>query len=123
MRVKVDLVRRFLQQMMMDQMGFRRFGAKLEEAQATVGRMAEFMDARFDSPGGFELQNMVMLAAIMIQAARLRQESRGCHFRVDFPEVDDWRWRKHICFELAGDRLDASTRDVGALSAGIPAGR
>lgn len=49
-------------------------------------------------PKYFELQNMISLAKLIFQAALTREESRGGHYRSDFPEPAD-RWRKHIIFD------------------------
>jgi L-aspartate oxidase len=49
------------------------------------------------NPDFFELQNMSQLAAMIAKAARIRKESRGGHFRSDFPTPDQ-NWRKHIHF-------------------------
>jgi succinate dehydrogenase/fumarate reductase flavoprotein subunit len=35
----------------------------------------------------------------MIQAALLREESRGVHLRIDHPERDDARFSRHLWFE------------------------
>ena len=34
----------------------------------------------------------------MIDAALEREETRGAHVRLDFPETDDARWNRHISF-------------------------
>jgi L-aspartate oxidase len=44
---------------------------------------------------GYELRNMVLLGRLMVEAALLRQESRGSHFREDFPETLT-EWEKHV---------------------------
>jgi L-aspartate oxidase len=49
---------------------------------------------------------MLTLARVMIQAALVREESRGVHLRTDFPRLDDARWNKHLWFE----RSDAAER-------------
>lgn len=49
------------------------------------------------NPAYFELQNMFLLAHLMFQAALKREESRGGHFRSDFPSPNT-AWRKHILF-------------------------
>jgi len=114
--VKAWTVRSFIQQIMMDFMGFRRTGAKLAEAEGMIGRIGEVLDAEFYSPAGYELQNMSILAAIMVEAAKQRTESRGCHFRVDFPEMDDWHWCKHIIFRMNSGEVFSTTRPVNALA-------
>ena len=43
----------------------------------------------------YELRNMVLLGRLMVEAALLRQESRGSHFREDFPETSP-EWEKHV---------------------------
>ena len=42
-----------------------------------------------------EFDNMIALAAVTIQGALARQESRGAHAREDFPQRDDANWMKH----------------------------
>ena len=48
-----------------------------------------------------ELQNMRLLVRLMLDAALARQESRGSHFRVDYPEPDP-AWTKRIVLSAAG---------------------
>jgi L-aspartate oxidase len=42
----------------------------------------------FTDPAGWELQNLLLVARLVIAAAAERRESRGVHFRTDFPETD-----------------------------------
>jgi L-aspartate oxidase len=42
-----------------------------------------------------EARNLVLAATLIATAARWRQESRGCHFRLDYPEANDL-WLKHF---------------------------
>jgi L-aspartate oxidase len=46
--------------------------------------------------GGFRQRNLVTVARLIARAALRREESRGAHFRADFPERDDPRWRIHL---------------------------
>jgi L-aspartate oxidase len=64
---------------------------------------------RFPEPRGWELQNMLTVAAVMIAAARQREESRGVHYRTDFPGTDDERWRRHIKFHRQADGTIAAS--------------
>ncbi|MDD5728900.1 MAG: FAD-binding protein [Victivallales bacterium] len=43
-----------------------------------------------------ELKNMLLTARIVMEAANLRRESRGVHYREDFPERNDSEWQKSI---------------------------
>jgi succinate dehydrogenase/fumarate reductase flavoprotein subunit len=50
------------------------------------------------------------LAATMVPGAIERTESRGAHWRLDYPDRDDERWMKHTLAYLEDDqiRLDYS---------------
>ena len=80
--------------------GVRRTGERLAEALETVDGWRRYVLARqFDDLDGWELQNMLTLARVMIEAALLREESRGVHLRTDYPQLDDAHWNKHLWFE------------------------
>jgi L-aspartate oxidase len=53
---------------------------------------------QFSDNQGWELQNMLTVARMMVRAAMAREESRGVHFRTDFPTTDDHRWRRRLSF-------------------------
>jgi L-aspartate oxidase len=46
--------------------------------------------------GGWRLRNLVTVARLMTGAALRRTESRGSHYRADFPARDDVHWLAHI---------------------------
>ncbi len=50
----------------------------------------------FHSAAGFELQNMLACAQLIVRGALAREESRGAHQRSDFPETNDEKFLKHI---------------------------
>ncbi|MCK5473685.1 MAG: L-aspartate oxidase, partial [Planctomycetes bacterium] len=54
------------------------------------------MDKVFDTPYGWECQNMLTVCLMMADSARRRCESRGVHFRSDFSEIDDTNFKNHI---------------------------
>ncbi|RLI84200.1 succinate dehydrogenase/fumarate reductase flavoprotein subunit [Archaeoglobales archaeon] len=43
-----------------------------------------------------ELENMLDISEVIIMSAIKRKESRGAHYRVDYPNRDDKSWLKHI---------------------------
>jgi len=55
-----------------------------------------------------ELEGMLHLAEVIVEGALARQESRGSHFRVDYPKRDDEHWLRHtLAFKTAeGVKLD-----------------
>jgi L-aspartate oxidase len=52
-----------------------------------------------------ETRNLVEVAWAMARSAAFRQESRGAHFRTDFPRPDDERFRGHTLLDRGGLRL------------------
>jgi L-aspartate oxidase len=98
----LDLVdiRNSLKSLMWRNCGVRRGGEGLAEALETVDGWRRYVLARqFEDLEGWELQNMLTLARVMIEAALLREESRGVHLRTDHPQLDDAQWKKHLWFE------------------------
>jgi len=63
--------------------------------------------ALLDEPGGepstdaWETTNLLTVACGLVDAARRRQETRGSHWREDFPERDDLHWAGHIDVALS----------------------
>ena len=49
-----------------------------------------------------EFKNMLELAELIIISAINRQESRGAHFRVDFPTVDDEKFKSNTIIDKDG---------------------
>jgi len=88
------LSREALQDLMWRNVGINRHGSRLLLAARILNLWQRAMPEPADREG-YELRNMVLLGRLMVEAALLRQESRGSHFREDFPEtVADWE--KHV---------------------------
>jgi L-aspartate oxidase len=86
-----------LRSLMVRRMGIVRDRAGLGEAERQVAFWCRYVLPRvFDSRAGSELQNMLAVARLMIHSAHEREESRGVHFRSDFPRRDDEHWLHHI---------------------------
>ncbi|MEU8622449.1 L-aspartate oxidase [Streptomyces sp. NPDC048623] len=62
----------------------------------------------------WETTNLLCVARVLVAAARERAETRGCHWREDFPDRDDAAWRRHLVVRLTPDRRLVVTRTEGA---------
>ena len=90
----VAAVREALPRLMWDRVGLHREAAGLDMALGTLAAW----EAAIEEPTGVavaEARNLVWSAGLIARAARWREESRGCHFRLDHPEARD-EWRKHL---------------------------
>jgi len=54
------------------------------------------------TPDEVRLASVLTVGRLMARAALRREESRGGHYRADFPERDDSRWRKHLAETIDG---------------------
>jgi succinate dehydrogenase / fumarate reductase flavoprotein subunit len=59
-----------------------------------------------------ELENMLDLAEIITMGALMRRESRGAHWRLDYPERDDENFLKHSLFTKIEDYIKTELIDV-----------
>jgi L-aspartate oxidase len=86
-----------LRSLMVRRMGIVRETNGLHEAKQSVDFWCRYALARaFDTQAGWELQNLLTVARLMIWSALKREESRGVHCRSDFPLPDDSRWQRHV---------------------------
>jgi L-aspartate oxidase len=101
----LDLVdiRNSLKSLMWRAAGVRRAGPQHAEANETIRRWCRYVLARqFANPAGWELQNLLTVASLIVESALARTESRGVHLRSDFPESDDAHWRRHLAVVRSG---------------------
>jgi L-aspartate oxidase len=85
-----------LQELMWEKVGIVRDGRGLAEAALTLAMWQRSAPPPTDRPS-LELTNLLLAARLVAEAALLRQESRGAHYRSDFPEALD-AWRHNIIF-------------------------
>ncbi len=85
-----------LQSLMWDRVGIIRSGEGLEIAANLLASWDHSLREVSDL-SSYELNNLVRTARLMTEAAILREESRGAHFRTDCPDVLP-EWERHIIF-------------------------
>jgi L-aspartate oxidase len=91
-------VKGILQGIMWDNVGIIRNEERLKRAHNEVESIYNRLGPGDDPVTYFEVVNMLTTARIIIQAALWRKESRGGHFRSDYPQRDDIRWVRHMAF-------------------------
>jgi L-aspartate oxidase len=91
-------IRNSLKSLMWRAAGVKRSFAELSLAAETTQAWLRLLSSQTcDSVAGWELQNMLLVSALMIDAAKTREESRGVHFREDFPQPAE-HWRRSIIY-------------------------
>jgi len=113
----VDALRGELQQVMEADCGVFRTEAVLADGlrkvSALAGRMADvrlrdhsrlFNTARIEA---MELENLMDCALATVAAALARQESRGAHTRIDYPQRDDVHWLRHSLYHRDTRSVDS----------------
>lgn len=88
-----------IQQLMTDQAGVLRSGSGLEEAADELRKIG---DQQSDKPelAAWEATNLHLLATALVASAAMRTETRGSHWREDYPQPSD-SWLGHLLVNLA----------------------
>jgi L-aspartate oxidase len=83
-----------LQQLLWDKAGIIRDKEGLTYAANVLAAWFNCLPRPTDQPS-YELANLVLTGRLLTEAALLREESRGAHFRSDFPQASP-KWQRHI---------------------------
>jgi L-aspartate oxidase len=83
-----------LQQLHWDKAGIIRDKEGLNQAAAVLAAWQSSLPHPSDQPS-YELSNLVLTGRLLVEAALIREESRGAHFRSDFPQTSP-SWQCHI---------------------------
>lgn len=107
---------RLMQDTMTDKVGIFRHGDQLHEAVATLQALqhrAGNIALRSSAPGAnpelvvaYRLQRMLKLAQCVACGALQRTESRGAHYRADYPRRDDLTWLRRTLATWPGANAD-----------------
>lgn len=104
-----------------DGVGIVRHEDTLRKALGEIARMTESLK-QVGATGGrafnltwqqvLDLRNLLTASALTARSALTREDSRGAHYREDFPEADHARWLKNIYLARDGDEVKMWTEDV-----------
>jgi fumarate reductase flavoprotein subunit len=118
----LDPIREALYEAMWDDVGIVRDARSLARGEAELDEL----DARLDATGvesgnlafnltwhdWMNLKSLVLVSKSICFAARAREDSRGAHYREDFPDVRDLENSRFTCVSWRDGRFDSTTRPV-----------
>jgi succinate dehydrogenase/fumarate reductase flavoprotein subunit len=87
---------------MSDEASVLRSADSLARASRTLEEIA-LMATGVPCTDDWESTNLNVVARVLVHQARLREETRGSHWREDFPDRDDGRWRVRLVSRLTSD--------------------
>ncbi len=116
---------RLMQETMTDNVGIFRHGDKLQKAVddlTELRRRSRNIRLRSSAPGAnpelvaaYRLPRMLKLALCVATGALQRTESRGAHFRGDFPQRNDQLWMNRTLASWESDKDELPTLDYEPL--------
>jgi fumarate reductase flavoprotein subunit len=100
-------IRDEIENLMWEKAGLVRNGDKLKEAAVRLDELLEKIDSanvadRFMAQYNMEwnniidVTNLITVCRMVVSSAHCREESRGAHYREDFPQTDNEDWLKNI---------------------------
>jgi len=93
----------FIQSAMTAGAGVIRSESSVTTLQARLATLAAERQCQVMTPQAWETSNLHTVAVTLGRHAALREETRGGHWREDFPDRDDQRWRGHLVSSIDGD--------------------
>src|SRR5947209_6594513 len=97
--LQTNASREQLQSVMWNEAAVIRSRASLEAARDALASLSAKTSAPTDRES-FEFRNLLDVSQLLVASALAREESRGAHFRSDFPEHDDVHFQKHSIVSL-----------------------
>jgi succinate dehydrogenase / fumarate reductase flavoprotein subunit len=114
-RERHSAVREKLQENMTKYMGVFRNQDDMLKMLAIIKELQErYQKVGVDDHGGafnldlieaLELENLLSFSVVIVEGALARKESRGAHFRIDFPKRNDGDWLKHTLAWRRGGKI------------------
>lgn len=118
----LEAVRRALYAIMWDDVGILRTAEGLARGEATLASLANEIahmgvrdpERRYNLTwiDRLNLENMILVSRSICAAATARTDSRGAHFREDFPEISELAASRYTVARLAGERVAVTSEPV-----------
>ena len=111
---KPKALRQRLQKVAWEEMLTARSEASLNKVIQTVDDINKLVpqikvDTPLDLIEALELQNLLVVGDMVARVGLMRQESRGAHYRVEYPEQDDVNWLKAITVKKVNGKMVLDT--------------
>ncbi|MHA0857630.1 L-aspartate oxidase [Paenibacillus sp. CMAA1364] len=101
-----------LQKAMVRNAGLRRTEELLVKGLEELHRHLPVLQSKLFKREEFEFANMLTCSLLITQAALARKESRGAHYRSDYPDRDDQNWQKHLIQRHKHEIVEEHSDDV-----------
>lgn len=101
-----------LQKVMVRQVGVRRTREGLLKGLEELQRLQPIFAEELRTCEQLEFANMLTCSLLLTESALTREESRGGHYREDYPQRDDRCWRKHILRHREQGMLEEFSDDI-----------
>ncbi len=118
----VEAIRETLHELMWEEAGIIRDAGSLVRAASGLDDLDRALDGIGVSAASLafnltwhdwlNLKNLVLVSRAIVAAAVAREDSRGAHFRSDFPETSDLMGSRYTSIILRGGRIDVTTEPV-----------
>jgi len=111
-----------IEKLMKDSAGIVREAAKLQEGLKKILKLKKEFYSKDNILKKFkinenvvrtwEVKSAIVVCEAIIRSALMRQESRGAHYRFDFPKLDDKKWKLNIYCKQKGNGIALFKRRV-----------
>ncbi|MEE9569239.1 MAG: hypothetical protein V3W37_07630 [Candidatus Binatia bacterium] len=116
-------VKKRIREVVWDRLMFVRREESLKQALEQLGAIQEEMIPNMrlrtssssyntDLIDALDAVDMVEVCEMVVHAALARRESRGPHFREDFPVTDNLNWLKHVVVSRDGEQVTTRLEPV-----------
>ncbi|MHB8668276.1 MAG: L-aspartate oxidase [Burkholderiales bacterium] len=118
----IEGVRQDLYELMWDDVGIVRDAQGLARARAALAALEARLDATGVDAGDLRynlawhdwmnLKNLILVSRAICEAALLRENSRGAHYREDFPDAGDLATSTYSLVQMSGEGFNISREPV-----------
>jgi fumarate reductase (CoM/CoB) subunit A len=120
------VIRKELSQLMWDKVGIFRNGAGLQNALTKIEKFLKDIPAlcvenkhtRYNMEwiNALEISDMLFTSKMIARSALIRKESKGAHYRTDYPAPDNINWFKNIVIRCDNGKMNLETTPVNVTN-------